>query len=513
MPATASAPPAAAAPPRKSIGSNARTVALATLASRVLGLVRDVGMASVFGMGATADAFYLAFTIPNSFRRLFGEGALSAAFIPGFIEARQRSGGEAARALFARTFGSLLTVLAAIAGAIVLVCGVLAFLGFGLTVELTSILALYTVPICLVALAMAALNAAGHFLLPALSPVVLNLLWIVALFAVLPFLPGEVAQVRGLAVVIVVAGLAQLLLQAPALRKRGLLVRPRVAFGHPDLVKIRRRMAPVIFGLAVFQINDLIDKGVAWLLVADAGAVSALYYANRLMQFPLALVGIAVGTAAFPVFAELWTAGKAERLRAVLDRSLGLVLLFALPAGVGLAAVAPSLIEVLFARDAFGAEAVARTVVVTLVYCAAVWAVALQAVLVRFFQAVDRRDLPVRAGLWAVALNLGLDFALVWSFAEAGLAVATVASAILQTALLLAWVRRPLGTASRALRGAPRILVAAAACGLSAWWLAAALPGLVGLVAGVLGGMLAYGLCALALFGRAGLRALVSRGR
>ncbi len=515
MPRVPSTPaPAPAAMPQGSISRNARTVALATLASRVLGLLRDVGMASVFGLGPTADAFYVAFTIPNSFRRLFGEGALSAAFIPSFIEARDRRGAPAARALFARTCGSLLVLLALLSGLVCLGCLALSWLDIfpqhSFTFELASILAAYTLPICLVALAMGALNAAGHFLMPALSPVILNLIWIAVLYLLLPLLSSDAVQARALAVAIVVAGGVQLLAQLPGLRSRGLLVRPRLAFNHPDIARIRRRMAPIVFGLAVFQVNDLIDKGVAWLLVDDAGAVTALYYGNRLLQFPLALVGIAVGTAAFPVFARLWTAQRRTELRAQLDRSLGLVLFFALPASIGMAAVAPELVSVLFERGEFGADAVYRTVAVTGVYCSAVWALAMQAVLVRFFQAVERRDIPVRAGLVAVCFNLVLDFTLVWSLRECGLALATAVASLVQTGLLYAWVRRPLGQDSEALRAAPRALIAACACGLAALAVASWLPaGPWALLASVCSGMLVFAGSAWLLFRREGLRRLL----
>ncbi|MHC4308252.1 MAG: murein biosynthesis integral membrane protein MurJ, partial [Planctomycetota bacterium] len=312
---------------KKSFLKSAKTVSLCTLLSRVLGLVRDIICASFFGTSLAWDAFVVAFKIPNLFRRLFGEGALSAAFIPVFTEYLENKGRKDAWELVNVT-GTLLFI---ILGSLV----VLAEISFSiiptvfslnskwsLVLNLLTITFPYVLFICMVALAMAVLNSLKHFLIPALAPVTLNICWIMGVLFLTPLCGHTLdSKIFGLAIAILIGGAIQLAMQLPVLKKEGIIFRPSLNFSHPGLKRILALMLPIIFGLAVVQINVLMDSfiaiafarppggsesfsivGIAIPYPLETGAASVLYYGDRLIQFPLGVFGIATATAVFPFF-------------------------------------------------------------------------------------------------------------------------------------------------------------------------------------------------------------------
>lgn len=466
-------------PPAAPIGlfSGLRIVALSTLVSRVLGMFREIASAKLFGLGPIWDAFSFAFLIPNLARRLFGEGALSAAFLPVF--ARQlEADAVAGRDTGADPTGTnpnsawqlasaVLSLLAAVLTGLVLAGELLlwglsrGFAGHAetqLLLGLTAVMLPYALLICLAAQVTAVLHALGHFTWPALVPVVLNICWIATIWVVDPwFEPDRVAQIYALAGCIVVAGVLQLALQWPTLRKQGFRFDRRWEAVRPSVREIARAMLPVTLGLSITQINTVLDRLIAWTLMAPAqgawglplpfgltyplepGAVSALYFGERVYQFPLGVFGVALGTVLFPLLSRHAARGELHKMRDDLSLGLRLVIAIGLPASAGLVLVAEPLTRLLYQHGDFTALDTARVTPILVAYGAGVWAYCAIPVLYRGFYAAGERKIPVQVGLIAVLLDLTLNLSLIWPWAERGLAASTAISAAVQVALL-AWL-------------------------------------------------------------------------
>lgn len=437
---------------QRSFISSARIISICTLLSRMLGLARDVLTAAVFGASLHLDAFLTAFAIPNFFRRLFGEGALSSAFIPTFADELAKKDKSSARQLL-RQVGTALALT--LAGIVVVgeVIFILILRSPGLEDKVESVLKLlmilfpYLFFICLTALAAAVLNSFKHFTLPALSPVLLNLFWIVGVLVVArKVAAGSGLQVMVLAGALTLAGVFQLLMQLPMLARRRMLVSPALRFDHPGLKRVAGLMAPVMFGLAVVQLNVLVDRLIAFFLIPEEGGPSALYFGNRVMQFPLALVGIAIATAVFPSFAEAGSRNDKRELKKLLRQAIRVTLFLAIPAGYGLMALGGPIVTLLFQRRNFVALAAARTSSVVFFYGLGLWAYCLQHVLVRAFYSLKDVSTPVKVASGMVVLNLALNLTLVWPMQESGLALSTAMTAMAQFAVLLYLLRKRLGS-------------------------------------------------------------------
>ncbi len=366
--------------------SDANCHGSSTLASRVLGMFREIASARLFGLGPVWDAFSFAFVIPNLSRRLFGEGALSAAFLPVF--ARQMESDPKPRwatirvatrqpPVFSGLLSAFLTGLV-LFGELLLWGLSYVYAGHAetqLMLGLTAVMLPYALLICLAAQVTAVLHALGHFTWPALVPVVLNLCWIASIWLVDPlFDPNRVAQVYALAVCIVVAGVLQL----GACNGRrcvgfGFRVDRRWKLIRPAVREIVRAMLPVTLGLSITQINTVLDRLIAWSLTAPVageavralpgglahplapGAVSALYFGERIYQFPLGVFGVALGTVLFPLLSRHAARGELGRVRDDLSLGLRLVIAIGLPASAGLALVAEPLMRLLFQHGDFTA--------------------------------------------------------------------------------------------------------------------------------------------------------------
>lgn len=505
----------------------ARTVGLATLASRVLGLVRDMACASFFGAGVLWDAFVLAWTIPNLFRRFFGEGALQSALVPTFVETLERRGPGAAHRLANSVLGLCLVLLAgltalAMALAWVLartvlpvgeVAATLAFVGkleaTEATLALVGRLLPYLPLVCMATVLSALLQARDRFLVPALAPAVLNLAWIAGLVASPLWGRSPAACMSGVVAGILAGGVLQCLMHLRPLAGVGFRVAPTLGWGGPEMARIGRLLAPSLLGLAALQLNLLADRFIAMAFVSGEGAVSALYYGNRFLQLPLALIGVSVAVTSFTRFSRLAAQGEARALRESVDRALRGTLFLALPASAGLAVLAGPTIAVLLERGRFDAEDTRRTAVVLALYAGSVWAVCAQQVLARALQALGDTSTPARWAMRCVALNLALNLALVFPFAEAGLAAATSIAAVVQLAGLVLEVRRRLPGALGL-----DTLVAALASTLASGLMAAACPATLACLDGsprwvALAAALAAGLAAYLGLARAlGLREL-----
>ncbi len=442
--------------------SGARVTALGTLVSRVLGMVRDIATASLFGLasGGVMDAFVVAIRVPNLFRRMFAEGALAASYLPVFTAVLEKDRRRAWQ-LASVTMTWLAVFLTVLLLAAEAVCGLIWLAwgdmpGMGLLLGLTATMLPYMVWICLAAQVAATLHALSHFATSALAPALLNICWLIAVWAVAPrFAPDQHSQAYVLAGAVLVAGVLQWGVQFYVLRAKGFRFDYNWAAGRNALFKIITAMGPMVLGLAVTQVNTLLDSLIAWGLAAAPdgpqniawlgdsvaypmrqGAAAAVYYGERLYQFPLGVLGIAVATAIFPLLSRHAARGDRRRLGEDLTLGIRLVLLLGIPAGVGLIVLAQPLAQLLFQHGRFTPEDTARTAGMIASYATGVWAYCALPVIVRGYYALGDRITPVRVGLVAVALNLTLNLALIWPLAEIGLALSTAFAASMQVVIL-----------------------------------------------------------------------------
>lgn len=435
----------------RTIAKNASIVSGATLLSRGLGLVRDLIMAYTLGASVLADAFFVAFRVPNLLRSLFAEGSLTMAFVPTFVQTRQEKGDEAAFVL-AR---SVQLWLAAILGVVVILVllfpkavTMLIASGFALkrpemfdlTAELVQICFPYIFFISGVALCMGLLNSMGHFLMPALAPCILNIVLIAASLLAIA-VGGNVAVY--LAWGAVLAGIGQWLLQQPALRARGFSWVGPVAPTSPAVRRIGALMLPTVLGSAVYQLNILIGTGMASFL--PEGSVSYLYYADRLFQFPLGVFGVAVGVATLPSLSTLAAPERREEFRQTLSSSLGLTLFVNLPAAAGLAGLSLPLVGLLFGRGEFSSDAVHGTALALLGYVVGLPAFSSVRSLASAYYALGDTRTPVRIAVGCLFVYVVTGFVSMQFLGHVGLALASSVSAWVNVLLLGRFLKVHLG--------------------------------------------------------------------
>jgi putative peptidoglycan lipid II flippase len=442
-----------------------------TMASRVLGFARDMLIAARLGAGPVADAFFVALKLPNLFRRLFGEGAFNAAFIPAFTGTLAAEGRQKAREL-AQHMASLLAMwllLLVILG-MVFMPQVLAVLAPGfsddpvrypLAIELTRITFPYLLFICLTALVSGVLNGLDRFAAAAAAPVLFNLMSMAALFLLGPVVP---TAGHALAWGVTASGVAQLALVTWAAAQAGMSLKlismPRLT---PAVRQVLRRMGPGVLGAGVTQLNLAIDVIIASLL--PAGAVSYLYYADRVGQLPLGVIGAAVGTALLPMLARQLRLGQPLSAHRTMNRAVELSLALALPAGGALMVVATPVVMALFQRGAFSEPEAAKTAAALVVYALGLPAYVLVKAFAPGFFARGDTATPVKIGIAAVALNLVLNLALAPVIAHVGIALSTSLAAWFNALALGTMLvrRRHFVLDRRSRRRLPRLVVAVAA--------------------------------------------------
>ena len=511
------APAAADAPDGPSenarVTAAAGVVSAATLLSRIFGFVRDAVIAWFFGAGGSADAFFVAFRIPNLLRRLFAEGALSIAFIPVFSETLVRRGRTEAFALAGAALRLLSVLLALVAlvgvlaAPLIIRCIAPGFSAspdkFSLAVHLTRIMFPYIILIGLMALAMGILNVLGHFAAPAIAPLLLNLAMIGSIFFLSPHMDSPAA---GLAAGVIIGGILQLALQVPFLIRVGFRFRERTTLFHPALKRIGRLMLPAMFGAAVYQLNILIGTLLASLL--PDGSVSYLYYADRLVQFPLGVFAVALATAVLPSLSRQASAQNLAGVKETLGHALRLVFFITLPATVGLIVLREPIVALLFGRGAFDARAVRLTADALLYYGVGLWAFSGVRIVLATFYAVQDTRTPVKIAVVSIAANTGLGLVLMGPLAHGGLALATSLASALNLVLLIWGLRRKLGPLGLTVVGSTllRSALCSGAMGLAVWFMVyrlfpsishGGLQRLVAVTGGVTGGAVIYGLLAL----------------
>jgi putative peptidoglycan lipid II flippase len=421
-----------------------------TLLSRLLGFVREIMLAAAFGAGPAMDSFLVALQIPNFGRRMFAEGAFSQAFVPVFTETKTTGSEAQARDLVAVVMGTLGGVLSLItlAGCLAAPALVWAFAsGFASDpgkAELAGGLLRWTFPylmfISLTSMAGGVLNAYGRFALPAFTPVILNLCLIASAFV------GD-GGVQVLAYAVFTAGVLQFVVQLPALRRLGLLPRPRWAWRDVRVQRIFRLMIPVLIGSSVAQVSLLLNSNLSTHF--GDGSVSWLYYANRLMEFPLGIFSIAVGTAILPTLSAQHATADGARFSATLDWALRAILIIGLPAAIGMVVAAAPLVAVVYGHGRFSLHDVTMTTWALWAYGLGFMGFSLVKVLLPGFYARQETRLPVRYAIIGLCTGMAASLALFavhrrlgFEGAHVGLAVSTSLTAWVNAALLLRRLRR-----------------------------------------------------------------------
>ena len=419
-----------------------------TLVSRILGLVRDVVIARLFGTSMGADAFFLANRIPNFMRRLFAEGAFNQAFVPVLSEYRStKSLGDVQQLINAVAgslggFLTLLTIVMIVAAPVVAVPLAYGFtdepVKFALFVEMLRITFPYLLLISMAAFCGSILNSYGKFAVPAITPALLNISLIGCAFLLVPFMRvPELALAWG----VLIAGVAQLLFQLPFLARMHLLPKPTFFKQHEGVTRIKKLMIPALFGVSVSQINLLFDSIIASMLVT--GSVSWLYYSDRLMELPLGIFGIAIGVVVLPSLSRKHAQASTGEFSETLDWALRLVCIIAIPAGLALILIAEPLLVTLFQNDKFTVLAVTNSAGSLRAYALGLLAFMAIKIFAPGFYARQNTRTPVRIGVIAMIVNMILNVVFfLLGMAHVGLALATSLAAFLNAGLLLRGLRK-----------------------------------------------------------------------
>lgn len=463
------------------IARAAGLVSAATSVSRVLGLAREVVFAALFGAsaGPAADAFTVAFRIPNLLRDLFAEGALSAAFVPTITRTLAREGRRAAWRLASAVFSGIVLVAGGIALAGILLSGPLARLfapGFAavpgkldLTAGLTAVMWPFLPLVALAAAAMGLLNACGRFFVPALAPALFNVGMILSALALAPLMPHlSLLPIYAMAVGALVGGAGQLLVQWPAMRAEGVRLRfTWRVWSDAGVREMARLMAPATVGLAATQINLLVTTILASGLVQ--GAATWLTYAFRIIYLPIGLFGVAVGTAAAPAVARAAAADDAAGVARTVADGLRLVAVLTLPATAGLLALAEPVVALLYERGAFLPGDTAATAGALRAYALGLTAYSAVKVVVPAYYALGAPQVPVQVSFAAVALNIAASLALRGPLGHVGLALAVALTATFNVAALVVGLKRRVGPigARRVAAGTGLALAASALMGVA----------------------------------------------
>lgn len=417
-------------------------VGIMTMLSRVFGLIRDMIVAQYFGASASADAFFVAFKIPNFFRRLFAEGAFSQAFIPVLSEYRSQKTVKEVR--------QLANSVAGVLGGILFVITFLSIMGapwltalfapgfleepekYALATEMLRITFPYLFLISLTAFAGAILNSYGYFAIPAFTPVLLNLVLISSAIWLTPYFETPII---GLAWGVFIAGAVQLFFQFPFLLKMGLLPRPRFDYKHEGVKRIFILMVPALFGVSVSQINLLLDTILASFL--QTGSVSWLYYSDRLAELPLGIFGIAIATVILPSLSRQHASQSKQEFSNTIDWALRIVLLMGVPAALALILLAEPLVTALFYYGELTQNDVYMSAMSLRAYALGLLAFMLIKVLAPGYFSRQDMKTPVKIGIWAMSANMVLNLILIWPLQHTGLALATAISSWMNALWLL----------------------------------------------------------------------------
>jgi putative peptidoglycan lipid II flippase len=451
----------------------------ATMASRILGVVREQVLAAYFGAGNAMDAYNVAFRIPNLVRDLFAEGAMSAAFVPTFTRRLTIEGKNSAWQLGNTVITALLLITAAIVivGIIFARPLVTAFAGdyaavpgkLELTIFLTRIMLPFLTLVALAAALMGMLNSLHRFFLPALSPAMFNVGTIVCTLGLVPVMPRlGLPAIAAVAIGTVIGGFGQLAVQWPALRREGFQYRPVIDFRDEGLRRVLVLMGPGTIGLAATQVNVFVNTVLA--ASEGTGAVSWLNYAFRLMYLPIGLFGVSIATAAMPTVSRHAAAEDRGAVRTTVADSLSLMMMLNVPATVGLMVLAVPIVQVIFERRAFTHADTLATAAALQFYAAGLVGYSVVRIASPTFYALDDSRAPVKVSIMTVLVNAGLNIALVRVMGYRGLALGTSIAALLNGGALLFLLDRRLNgiEGRRVLISFGKIAIASALMGAAA---------------------------------------------
>lgn len=460
------------------IAKAAGLIGAATFSSRILGFIRDMVLARLFGATAAADAFFVAYRVPNLLRELFAEGSMSAAFIPVFTEYHTRRTKCEAWELASAMFTTLLTIVT-----LMMLLGIIAAPGIvwllapgfhddpsklALTTLLTQMMFPYLVFISLAALAMGILNSLRAFAAPALSPVFFNIFIIGCAVFVSPLLAEPI---YGVAIGVVAGGAAQFAMQLPGLRARGMLMGFRFEPGHPGVKRVGQLILPSLLGLSVTQVNITISTILASFF---AGGPTYLFYGMRLIQFPLGIFGVALATAILPTLSAQASRGALDEMRDTLGFGLRMILFIMLPAMLGLILLRTPIVHLFFEHGTFTAADTTGTALAVLCYAVGLWAFAGVRIIVAAFYSMQDTRTPAFTAVGAVLANLLFSLLFMDTLRHAGLALATALAGMLNVSILVAVLNRRLGGVDWASigRSAGRVLMASIPVGIACVWVA-----------------------------------------
>lgn len=436
---------------KRSVAKAAGQISIATTISRVLGFIRDILLAKIFGATGFTDAFFIAYRIPNLFRELFAEGSMSAAFIPVFTETLTKEGEKEAKRLASVVFAFLLSVLSVLCVVGILfapyIVSVIApgFIKspekFALTVLLTKIMFPFLFFISLAAFAKGVLNSLKSFFVPALAPVVLNISIITsALFIA----PGFEIPLLAVAAAVSAGGALQIVIQVPDLIKKGFLVWPVFSFAHQGLRKILRLLLPAILGMGVAQINIFIST--IFVSFLAGGAATYLYYAMRFVHLPIGIFGVAMATAVLPSLSGHVAKGDTVALRDTFSFSLRLLFFITLPAMAGLIALAEPMISVLLQRGEFSAAATSETAYALVCYSTGIWSFVGARIVASMFYSMQDTKTPVKIAVLSVIANIIFSLVLIGPMKHGGLALANALASAVNFIVLFALLRKKIGS-------------------------------------------------------------------
>ena len=421
-----------------------------TMISRVFGLVRDMVIAAFFGASWMTDAFWIAFRIPTTLSRLLGEGSLTASFIPVFTEYLQKKTKDEALELAYNVF-TVISIILTVVSVLGIIFSplIIRLIGhgfisdprqFALAVFLNRLMFPYIFIISLGALCMGILNSFRRFASPALSPVMWNLSIVAAALGLRSFFAEPITA---LAIGVLIGGVLQLSLQWPFLQKCGVKLKFRFNFSHPGLKQIGLLMIPAMLGAGITTINVFVSSTLASML--PGGSVTYLFYADRIMELPLGVFAIAIGTAVLPSFSRHAAAGNMDELKSSISFSLRLMLFLTIPATFALMALSLPIISVLFQRGAFNTQAAIYTSEALFFYAMGLWAFSIVRVFVQSFYSLQDAKWPMRAAIIAFTVNLIFSLALMYPMKHKGLALANSLSAVFNVFILSFVLRKKIG--------------------------------------------------------------------
>jgi putative peptidoglycan lipid II flippase len=475
-------------------------IGFGTAVSRVLGFIRDIVIANFFGTGLIAQAFFVAFRIPNSLRDIVGEGAMNSAIVPVLTEYRIKNDESeflrVSRILFNVSLVSLsiLTVLGIILSPLIVRLIAPGFVRepstLALTIQLSRVIFPYLIFIGLTAYTMGILNTLKHFAAPAFGPALLNIALIAAALWLCPKF-GVMALVAG----VLAGGALQLLLNVAAMRRKGIRMDLKAGFRHPAVKKIGLLLLPRAFGSAIYQVNIFVDTMAASLSwIVGAGGVAALYYSNRLIQFPLAIFGLALAQAALPKLSQEFSMNDIPRMKETLSFSLRTTFFIMIPAGAALAILGTPIIRILFQRGEFNEYSTYITQSALFFYSFGIFAYSGVKLLVTCFYSMHDTITPVKTASAAVVMNMALIFILIWPLKIGGIALATSISATFNFVALYILLRRRLGRlhTKELLDSFFRILSASIVMGIVLKLLSVHLTGIRGLLLTMFAGVVTF---------------------